>query len=232
VNRVFIPSQSPGDWQRLLAKPDRHWKAGASAMAAASSWETATGIPAELKAMLDSGPAILCDLELLIAIPEWEVALPGGATASRTDVLAITRNELGLVILAVEAKVNEPFGPTLAEKRREASAGQETRLRYLHEALGLGQPLPDKIRYQLVHRAASALLTGRLFHARAAVMIVQSFSSDSRWYEDFAAFAAALGVSPTSGSVLTVPGVPSLPLYRAWCCGDPKHLAPVVQTAV
>jgi len=33
---------------------------------------------------------------------------------------AITRNEHGLVILGVEAKVDEPFGPTLGKKKTEA----------------------------------------------------------------------------------------------------------------
>ncbi|NQU98400.1 hypothetical protein HQ533_02950 [Candidatus Woesearchaeota archaeon] len=50
--------------------------------------------------------------------------------------MAVTRNDLGLVILAVEAKVDETFGPTLGEKRKNASEGQLGRITYLERELG------------------------------------------------------------------------------------------------
>ena len=52
-------------------------------------------------------------------------------TASHTDVLAITRNDRGLCIVAVEAKVDEDFGPLVKDKRAERSTGQHDRLDYL-----------------------------------------------------------------------------------------------------
>jgi hypothetical protein len=55
--------------------------------------------------------------------------------------------------------------------------------------------MADDIGYQLLHRTVSALLTARAFHAGTAVMLVHSFSPESRWREDFEAFAAALGGS-------------------------------------
>ena len=127
-----------------------------------------------------------------MAIPEWEVDLPGGTRPSQTDVLAITRNEFGLVILGVEAKVDETFGPTLGEKKVATSAGQFERISYLDLELGCATPLDDSIRYQLLHRTVSAILTARSFHADIAVMLVQSFSPNSRWREDFKAFAEAI----------------------------------------
>lgn len=51
--------------------------------------------------------------QLLAALPEWQVPLPGGVTTSNTDVLAICRNELGLCVLGVEAKVLEAFKTAL-----------------------------------------------------------------------------------------------------------------------
>ncbi len=201
-------------------------------MAAASSWEAADGLPSDVRAALNSGPAQLRGLDLVIAVPEWEVPLPGGSTASHTDVLAVATNAHGLVVLAVEAKVDEPFGPTIAEKRAEASGGQHERLRYLYETLGLTQPLPDTIRYQLLHRSASAILTAKRFHAHAAVMLVQSFSPESRWFNDFQAFAAALGASVAVGAVAPVPSAQAPALYLGWCAGDQRHRSPIVQDAV
>ena len=140
----------------------------------------------------------------------------------------MSTNSRGLVVIAVEAKVDEPFGPTLGEKRAEASAGQHERLLYLHTVLGLPQPLPDTIRYQLLHRSASAVLTARRFHAHAAVMVVQSFSPESRWFDDFAAFVTALGASGGRGTVTIVPSAENPVLYIGWCAGDQRHRLPVV----
>ena len=217
MKRILVPTQSPEDWKRLLAKPDLHWKPGRSAMSVATSWEAANGLPSEIQAALTSGPPELQGLELMLAIPEWEVALPGGNTTSHTDVLAVARNDLGLVVIGVEAKVDEPFGPTIGEKRAEASAGQTERLAYLHETLGLAAALPDAIRYQLLHRTASAVLTAEKLHAATAVMLVQSFSQEARWAEDFDAFATAVRAPAPRGTVARVPSVAGRALYIGWC---------------
>ena len=34
MGRVCIPSRGPEDWRARLADPERHWRAGSSAMAA------------------------------------------------------------------------------------------------------------------------------------------------------------------------------------------------------
>lgn len=89
-------------------------------MSAAACWEdNHPSLPSEIIETLHStSESSLKKLELLVAIPEWEVDLPGGDRPSQTDILAITRNESGLVILAVEAKVEEPFGSTLEDKEK------------------------------------------------------------------------------------------------------------------
>ena len=65
----------------------------------------------------------------------------GSARSSFTDVLALVRNERGLICIAVEAKVDEPFGPTLLTRRSETSSGQNERIDYLHRVLRLKTPL-------------------------------------------------------------------------------------------
>src|SRR5258708_3112714 len=152
MNRIFVPTRSGSDWQRLLAKPKLHWKKGASAMTAAAAWEAADGLPAEIRAALHStGDRYLPHQELVLAIPEWEVPLKGGTTTSHTDVMAICRNDAGLCTIGVEAKVLEDFGPLVGEKRMAASAGQVDRLDYLQELLQANR-FEDRIRYQLLHR--------------------------------------------------------------------------------
>ncbi len=225
MKRIFIPTKTGSDWQSLLAKPELHWKKGASAMTAAAAWEDAgNDLPKEIAtALASSNDEALQGLSLLAAIPEWEVRLEGGETASHTDVMALARNDKGLCAIAVEAKVNEDFGPLLRDKRAEASEGQRKRLEQLHSLLHVSH-FDDLIRYQLLHRAASALLTARDFHAQAAVMLVHSFGDRADLRADFEAFCGALGAKQLSSEVNVAPTFSSPRLYVVWCSGNRKYL--------
>ena len=99
MKRIFVPTQGPCDWQRLLAKPSLHWKKSYSAMTTAACWENACSeLPTEVEETLDtSGQSDLVGLKLLAAIPEWEVELPGGSRPFCSDVLVLARNDNGIV---------------------------------------------------------------------------------------------------------------------------------------
>ncbi|WP_048439242.1 hypothetical protein [Caenimonas sp. SL110] len=221
MKRIFVPTQAASDWKRLLAKPDLHWKPGRSAMSAALSWEGAGDkLPPEISALLDaSQEPPISNLKLLAAIPEWEVPLPGGSRSSFTDVLALTRNEQGLCVIGVEAKVNEDFGPTLTEKGLEASPGQTQRLHYLNQLLGVPH-FDGKVRYQLLHRTASALLTAKDFHADVAVMLIQSWGTNPELRRDFERFCEALGAEELPGGLKVVRRFQRPRLYLGWCDGE------------
>ncbi len=226
MKRIFTPTRSIEDWKTLLAQPDLHWKPWGSAMALAKSWEAAGagGFPPEVRTILDSTDCVgLKQLKLLVAFPEYQVDLPGGDTSSQTDVLVLAKGCDGLVTIAVEGKVDEPFGPTVGEKRAAPSDGVDERIRFLHERLGLSQPVPDAIRYQLLHRTVSALLTAEHFGARLAVMLIHSFSPTDKWFDDFSAFAALFGRGATIGELLEVGDREGIRLFLGWCKGDPKH---------
>src|SRR5258705_10092189 len=225
MNHMFVPTRGAIDWKPLLAQPDLHWKAGHSAMALAQSWEAATGFPPEVAAALKASAADeLANIELLLGIPEYDVALPGGERPSQTDLMVFARSRIGLVVLAIEGKVDEEFGPTVGAKRREKSKGVDERLVALHEVLGLSKPVKDEIRYQLLHRTASALITAQKFNATAAVMFVHSFSRDRLWFDDFEAFARLYGVRAEPGRALRVDTGGPRPLFLGWCSGDERFL--------
>ncbi len=203
-------------------------------MSAAACWEDShPQLPAEVLAALGgaSDPAI-ADLELLAAIPEWEVTLPGGARASQTDVLVLARNPLNLVVLGVEAKVDETFGPTMGQKRTRATGGQLDRIDYLESELGRTAPFPDTVRYQLLHRSVSALLTAREFHAPVAVMLVHSFSPASAWRDDFLAFCHELPCNALSADLFEVPRNNGPRLILGWCKGSEKYLQAELPSAL
>jgi len=187
---VLRPTDGPEDWRAFLAKPDLHWKAGYSAMETAFSWEAQKGLPPEIVRLFPNA-------ELLLAVPEYKVALPGGTRDSQNDVFALLRDDDGIITCMVEAKRNEPFGPTLDEWLKDASQGKLTRLASICKLLGV-QPddLDGTLRYQLFHRAASALVTAKQFHTKRAALVVQSFSPEHCWYDDYQAFTALFGLSP------------------------------------
>lgn len=192
-------------------------------MTAAACWDAAADrLPAEVAEALSAADVPeLRDLRLLAAIPEWEEPLPGGSRASFTDILAVATNGGGLCTIAVEAKAGEDFGPTLSARRSDASDGQESRIAYLQGLLGT--TFDGAIRYQLLHRTASAILAARDFHARAAVMLVQAWNSRPELRGDFDAFADAMGAD-RRGGVRVVERSEGPKLFLVWCDGDPQFL--------
>jgi hypothetical protein len=88
---------------RFLADPDKQWRTGYSAKSLAACWEAANGLPSEIAELLSQATgAPPSDLELLVAFPEWKVALPGGQRESQNDVFALVRAGSAVVSVAVE----------------------------------------------------------------------------------------------------------------------------------
>lgn len=77
MTKIYIPSNSPEDWQALLADPEKHWRTGYSAKATAYSWHLSDGFPREINDLFSKSTfQIFKDVELLLAIPEHKVSLP------------------------------------------------------------------------------------------------------------------------------------------------------------
>ena len=98
-----------------------------------------------------------------------------------------------------------------------------SRLTYLHDLLRV-EHFDDLIRYQLLHRTASALLTARDFHAKTAVMLVHSFGQQPSLRDDFDAFCKALGARDLGNGLHTVTVFSEPRLFLAWCNGDQRFL--------
>lgn len=221
MSRIFVPSDGADDWQQFLAKPDLHWAVGYSARTLAHSWEAANGFPPEVGRVLSQafGPT-----ELLLAMPEWKTPLPGGRRESQSDVFALGRHSTGTVACAIEGKVDEPFGPTVAQQMENATPGKVERLNYLCEMLGLAE-CPADVHYQLLHRTVSAIIETDRFGATDAAMIVHSFSPERRWFEALSRFAGVLGVTlmPDEPASFTTPTGRRLVL--GWATGDQRFRA-------
>ncbi|ESZ21280.1 DUF6946 family protein [Mesorhizobium sp. L48C026A00] len=217
--RVYIPSQGPASWQAFLAEPERQWRTGYSAKTLAHCWENAEGLPNEIARMFDP-PA-----ELLLALPEHKVPLEGGNRESQNDVFALIRFGDQTCAATIEGKVNEPFGPTVGEWLVGPSQGKQDRMGQLCGLLGFDEAPPSHIRYQLMHRMASALIEARRFKTDEAAMIVHSFSPTRMWFEDFASFASLLGVEAKPDLSNTVILRSGQRLRLGWATGNGDFLA-------
>ena len=221
--RIFVPSRGPDDWKSLLAEPDKHWARRYSARTLAHCWEEAEGFPVEIHRVLSQHPALALAEPLLI-FPEWKVGLPGGSRPSQNDVWVLAKSENSLVSIAVEGKVEEPFDKTLGEWKADASMGKEVRFSYLMEILGLRELIPDSVRYQLLHRTASAVIEAECFGAQNAVMLIHSFSHNNQWFDDFAAFVSLFGQKAEVDRLVTTTAAKGLPLHLGWVHGDKRYL--------
>lgn len=218
---VHVPVRSVDGWRRL--HPARHWKTGYSAKALAHSWQAADGFPAEVKDVLAQVDSFLGIRPLLI-IPEHRVGLPpDGGRPSQNDVWTLARTGSNLVSIAVEGKVQETFGSTLGEWKPDASKGQRQRYDYL---CGLLEVSPSmNIRYQLLHRTASALIEAQRFRAKQAVMLVHSFSQEDMHLTDYQDFLALFGIAGDVNEIMHAGRKHGgIDLYLGWARGDSQYL--------
>ncbi len=117
-----------------------------------------------------------------------------------------------------------PSAPTIGEWRNEASPGKKKRLNFLLRSLGLTTVPADSIRYQLLHRAASAIITGEQYRATAAVLIVHSFSQLHTGWSDYQAFTHLFGVEAIVGTIQRLSYTSSVPLFGVWVVGNELFL--------
>lgn len=225
MGKFFMPTAGPTDWKNFLAKPDKHWRSGYSAKALAYSWEEAGGFPHEVKQVLSKCAfPILRDIQILHAFPEYEVPLPGGQKGSQNDIFILGKSKGQIITIAVEGKVAESFDVTMSEWLEGASPGKRQRLKYLCSLLGISEDSVARIRYQLLHRTASALILAEQFNASAATMLVHSFSQEHERFTDYQEFLALFGQIGAPNSVASIGKRNGVETYLSWVVGDRRYL--------
>lgn len=218
--RIFIPSSGALSWQTLLAEPEKHWKPGCSAFSLAESWEQSAGLPPAIASLFQNSPdPSWHKTQLALAIPEYKVNLDGGGHPSQNDVFALLSNPAGLIAMMVEGKCREDFDVTVADWfKRTSSQGATARMNHILDCLGLMTKVPDTIRYQLLHRAASAVIEAQRFHATTAILVIQSFVADDteNHYPDFKAFVQLFGQTPAKDQLIPLSTSGRIKLWAAW----------------
>ena len=217
MSKFFVPTKTLEDWKPLLAEPEKHWKTGYSAKSLACCWQEANDFPTCVrKVFKNSGIPLFQNIKLLVAFPEYKVPLPGGRRASQNDIFILARRANSLVSITVEGKVSETFGQIVNEWKSEGGTGKAQRLDFLCSTLGIEQDQIGLIRYQLIHRTASAILEAKEFCAKDALMLVHSFSSDNQGIGDYTNFLKLFGAKGEVDSLVFVKNIDGIDLYVAW----------------
>ena len=194
ICRLHVPLRAPEDVILHLGAP-HHWKEGRSAKSLIDQWWTANDVPRSVRAILDQSPEWY-GAELIDAFVERCTDLADGrASPSQSDLLAVIGLSDGVGVVAIEAKVDEGFDKTINEWRARPSPGKRTRLAKLCALFGLDPASVGALRYQLLHRTASAVIEAKSYRARRAAMIVQSWSADHDGHDDFERFFEAVGLT-------------------------------------
>jgi hypothetical protein len=217
----FIKASKPEDWQLQLAEPDKQWKTGYSAKALAHCWMTAGGFPRSVKKVFHKSEyAIFKEIAFLAGFVEHKVPLPGGVRCSQNDIFVLAKTKKDIVSIAVEGKVSETFGELVRDWQKDESKGKKIRLKFLSDLLQLNQDDLHDIRYQLLHRTASALIEAKRFNASTALMMVHSFSPDHVWFSDYSSFASLFGITADLNAVHFAKRIDGVNLYLAWVTGE------------
>jgi hypothetical protein len=216
---IFVPTKDADSWKELLADKDKHWKLGFSAMSTAISWEKSKSIPPEIHSVISTNPKFK-DLELLLVLPEYKVDLPGGTKPSQNDILAVFTTKESLTVMVVEGKAEENFDKTIKKWKESTSLnGVEKRLKFILEKIGIVDKNLDSLRYQLFHRLASSVIMAEKFHAKNAIMIIQSFTENPKknHFEDYVNFIKQFNISSVEKSKLyKLTELDGINIFAAW----------------
>jgi hypothetical protein len=215
---ILVPATSVEDWKARLSSADSEWQPGSSAHELAARWSQRTTFPREIAVLFDSLERTR-SATLLLALPEHQVPLAGGARASSTDLWILARTTRGLLSVVVEGTVNGSFGPAIGDWQPETAGGRE-RWAALCALLETEQHCDESIRAQLLHRTATALLEARRFFARGAAVIVHSFSRTAHGFGDFQHFVRMMGgIVRAPGELIAVPPREGIELFFGWAQG-------------
>jgi hypothetical protein len=122
----------------------------------------------------------------------------------------------GLVVLAVEGKESEPFGDDIVTDWIAKTKTGHDRLALVCNTIGLPTTTVGSVRYQLLHRAAAAVIEARRLGAPHAVLLVHSFSPTQAHLGAYQSFVALYEREAGANETVELAAVDGVMLHAAW----------------
>jgi hypothetical protein len=232
------------DWY-LWGPPKKgalQWKDGRSAKELARSWfrKELPAPPEELRSLVEKtfGTGIVFEEakpECVIQLDEFE------GEHRNCDLIILCRNESQRIVISVEAKADETFGDSTIgdyyDRKLNTRSNVPKRIEQLLTAIFGREPdgAIRKLRYQLLHSVAGALIEASAEQANCAVFLVHEFHSANlnpeKMKQNLADWSTFVRAFPTLGTAavernqilgpFSVPGhgrvTGSIPLYLGNC---------------
>lgn len=228
------------DWVEVVSA--RHYKKDHSAFEVAQKWRNVGyRLPEPIASIFqNSGVSGLRGIEILQVYAEYPVFLTDSfKSPSKCDLMIFCRSPLASkIVIAVEAKCMETFServtnwiraPDSSTNRRQRKLFQSPnplvdrkvdRLDALNKVLSLQISTDSEIRYQLLHRTASAILTARQTFADIAIVLIQAFTQSDANFSDFVDFCRVLGIRAPEKDAILGPYysglTPKIPIYLVY----------------
>jgi len=161
------------------------------------------------------------DAALVFAVAEHKVLLGGDGGASQCDVWAMVNTSRGMLSLSVEAKVAEDFGKEMlgewlaSGKSPGSPQNRQKRWDHIQKYLPRAADAYSKVRYQILHRCAAAVIEAERLGLRHAAFVVQAFEAPAERFNDFEAFCRVLRIPAERGS-MAMTAVGEIPLGVGW----------------
>lgn len=137
-------------------------------------------------------------------------------TPSQNDLWCVVGTDTGSASVAVEGKAGEDFDRRLVDWLKSEGNAKDRRLAFLCDTLGSSEKPGEHLRYQLFHRAASAVLEARRWRLTKALMLVQAFGESQTSWQDYSDFASWLGLKVTRDDVAGPVDASGVDLYLTW----------------
>lgn len=186
------------------ATSTKEWPQSSSTNALAACWQGANGFPRKIKRMFKVAtvPGIN-DAEMLFGVPTHTTNLPGRGGPPFADLFVLAKRGDGLITMIVEGKASQTFNMTIEKwlNQNKNEANRRVRLNGLCEKLEIEVGDVTGLRYGMLHRTAVAVIEAEQFSASTAVMLVHSFGDERKWFDVYAEFANAMGVSVEPGKL-------------------------------
>lgn len=219
------------DWRAIVGSDK--WVPTCSAFELAHKWHGCEKFPNRVQSVLATFGAPFAGLSIRYGMVEMPTFLDTLNAPSRTDLMLYcrTRNK-ELVVMGVEGKATEPFGPPVRKwvrgGRGNPTPSRARRLRFLSDILGVDIPVDAEFGYQLIHRTACVVSECILHGAKVGLVVVHSFSErNPKNWRDFCDFAKTIGISIDDGDKDVLKGGATLgpkkevAMHLAWVCDQP-----------
>ena len=192
-------------WRELLADPPApDWNAEVVAARLLEMWASGGGYVEPLRSAFAGTD--FESFEPVLAIPQYEVSMPGGRVPGHNDLCLLGRIGPDEALIMAHGKLDARPGEHLDEWLHNPSPAKLRRIGFLQDVLSLPDNLSETINYQVLNRVASAYVEAQRQGIPHAASVITVFGTANGWMEEYGEVVGYLGLTCEPGRIQRVTG--------------------------